>query len=49
MVDIEFTVQQGELWVLQCRAGKRTALAAFRMARQFADEELIDRTRRWAG
>jgi pyruvate,orthophosphate dikinase len=43
MMDLEFTIQQGKLWLLQCRVGKRTALAAFRIARQFADEELINR------
>ena len=32
MVDIEFTVQSGKLWVLQVRAGKRTAQAAIRIA-----------------
>jgi phosphohistidine swiveling domain-containing protein len=41
MMDIEFTVQQGKLWMLQCRVGKRSALAAFKIARQFADEGLI--------
>ena len=43
MMDIEFTIQAGKLWLLQCRVGKRTALAAFRIARQFADEEVISR------
>ena len=41
MMDIEFTVQQGKLWMLQCRTGKRSALAAFKIARQFVDEGMI--------
>ncbi len=41
MMDIEFTVQQGKLWMLQCRTGKRSALAAFKIARQFVDEGRI--------
>jgi pyruvate,orthophosphate dikinase len=32
MQDIEFTIQQGKLWMLQTRVGKRTGLAALRMA-----------------
>ncbi len=32
MLDIEFTIQQGKLWMLQCRVGKRTGFAAIRMA-----------------
>jgi pyruvate,orthophosphate dikinase len=43
MMDIEFTVQEGQLWVLQCRAGKRSALAAFRIATGLVEEGLIDR------
>ena len=43
MVDIEFTVQQGELFVLQSRTGKRSARAAFRIAVDQVHEELIDR------
>ena len=42
MCDIEFTVERGKLWMLQTRVGKRTAAAAFRIARQFVDEGLID-------
>ena len=49
MCDIEFTVERGKLWMLQMRVGKRTAGAAFRIALQFVDEGLIDRTRRWPG
>ncbi|WP_182353240.1 pyruvate, phosphate dikinase [Flaviflexus huanghaiensis] len=43
MCDIEFTVEEGKLWLLQTRVGKRTASAAFRIARQLVDERLITR------
>ncbi len=42
MMDIEFTVQGGKLYLLQCRVGKRSALAAFRIAAQFVDEGVIE-------
>ncbi|MBE5072797.1 pyruvate, phosphate dikinase [Erythrobacteraceae bacterium E2-1 Yellow Sea] len=42
MQDIEFTVQQGKLWMLQTRSGKRTAKAALKMAVDMAGEGLID-------
>ncbi|MXO85267.1 pyruvate, phosphate dikinase [Altererythrobacter aurantiacus] len=42
MQDIEFTVQQGKLWMLQTRTGKRTARAALRMAVEMVEEGLID-------
>src|SRR6187551_693471 len=42
MQDIEFTVQQGKLWMLQTRSGKRTARAALRMAVDMVGEALID-------
>ncbi len=42
MQDIEFTVQQGKLWLLQTRNGKRTAKAALKMAVDMAGEGLID-------
>ena len=42
MQDIEFTVQQGKLWMLQTRSGKRTAKAALKMAVDMVDEGLID-------
>ena len=42
MQDVEFTVQQGELWMLQTRAGKRTAPAALKIAVSMVDEGLID-------
>jgi pyruvate,orthophosphate dikinase len=44
MQDIEFTVQQGKLWMLQTRNGKRTAPAALKIAVDMANEGLIDRT-----
>ena len=42
LCDIEFTIQQGTLWMLQTRVGKRTAAAAFRIAVQLVDEGHID-------
>ncbi len=41
MMDIEFTVQQGKLWMLQCRVGKRTGFAAITMAVDMVNEKLI--------
>ncbi|MBW2588270.1 MAG: pyruvate, phosphate dikinase, partial [Deltaproteobacteria bacterium] len=41
MQDMEFTVERGELWILQTRTGKRTAQAAVRIAVELADEGLI--------
>jgi pyruvate, orthophosphate dikinase len=41
LCDIEFTVQNGKLWMLQTRVGKRTAAAAFRVATQLVDEGII--------
>lgn len=43
MQDIEFTVQQGKLWMLQTRNGKRTAKAALKIAVDMANEGLITR------
>lgn len=43
MVDIEFTVQQGELFVLQSRVGKRSARAAFKIAVDLVHEQMITR------
>lgn len=43
MVDLEFTVQDKVLFMLQARAGKRGALAAFRIARDLVKEEVIDK------
>ncbi len=41
MQDIEFTVQEGKLWILQCRTGKRTTSAALKIAVDLASEGLI--------
>ena len=41
LCDIEFTIEDGKLWMLQTRVGKRTAGAAFRVATQLVDEKLI--------
>jgi pyruvate,orthophosphate dikinase len=43
MQDLEFTVEQGKLWMLQTRAGKRTAKAALKIAVELANEGLISR------
>jgi pyruvate,orthophosphate dikinase len=43
MQDMEFTVEEGKLYMLQTRTGKRTPAAAFRMAVDMADEKLISR------
>ena len=42
MQDIEFTIQEGKLWMLQCRIGKRTGLAALQMAMDMLSEGMID-------
>ncbi|MDD3725815.1 MAG: pyruvate, phosphate dikinase [Candidatus Ratteibacteria bacterium] len=42
MQDIEFTIQEGRLWMLQCRVGKRTGTAALNMAMDMLAEGLID-------
>ncbi|TSD87451.1 pyruvate, phosphate dikinase [Mycobacterium sp. KBS0706] len=42
MQDIEFTVQQGRLYILQTRNGKRTAAAALRIAVELAEAGVID-------
>jgi pyruvate,orthophosphate dikinase len=42
MQDIEFTVQEGKLYMLQCRNGKRTGTAALNMAMDMLAEGLID-------
>ncbi|MEM7461421.1 MAG: pyruvate, phosphate dikinase [Pseudomonadota bacterium] len=41
--DLEFTIERGKLWMLQTRAGKRTAKAALRVAVEMAEEGLISR------
>jgi pyruvate,orthophosphate dikinase len=43
MQDLEFTVEQGKLWMLQTRSGKRTAKAALRIAVELANEGLVSR------
>ena len=43
MCDIEFTIEQGKLWMLQTRVGKRTAAAACKIAVDMVDEGLISR------
>jgi pyruvate,orthophosphate dikinase len=43
MQDLEFTVEQGKLWMLQTRSGKRTAKAALKIAVDLANEGLITR------
>ena len=55
MVDIEFTVEQDRLWLLQARRGKRSPIAAFRVAIDMAEDpafpvdraEAVDRCRRY--
>lgn len=42
MQDIEFTVQDGKLWLLQTRSGKRTGPAMVRMAVEMLEEKFID-------
>ena len=42
MLDIEFTIQSGKLWMLQCRIGKRNGPAAIRMASEMVKEKMID-------
>ena len=41
MLDIEFTIQEGKLWMLQCRVGKRNGPAAVKMAMDMIKEKLI--------
>ncbi|MDH4069372.1 MAG: pyruvate, phosphate dikinase [Ignavibacteria bacterium] len=41
MMDVEFTIQEGTLYMLQCRVGKRTAFAAIRIAVDMVKERLI--------
>ena len=40
MQDVEFTVENGKLWMLQCRSGKRTGQAAFQIAVDMVEEKL---------
>jgi pyruvate,orthophosphate dikinase len=43
MMDIEFTVQESRLWMLQCRSGKRTGAGAVKIAVDMVNEGLIDK------
>jgi pyruvate, orthophosphate dikinase len=43
MQDVEFTVEEGRLYILQTRTGKRTAHAALRIAVEMVDEDVISR------
>ena len=42
LCDVEFTIEDGQLWILQTRVGKRSAAAAFRIACDLVDEGVID-------
>ena len=46
MVDLEFTVQKGELFILQSEVGKRSARAAFKIAVDLVGEGVVDGRRR---
>lgn len=43
MMDLEFTIERGRLFMLQCRVGKRSGTAAVRIAVEMVDEGLIDK------
>uniref|UniRef100_A0A0E0HE99 Pyruvate, phosphate dikinase n=2 Tax=Oryza nivara TaxID=4536 RepID=A0A0E0HE99_ORYNI len=43
MMDIEFTVQENRLWMLQCRTGKRTGKGAVKIAVDMVNEGLVER------
>ena len=43
MQDMEFTIQQNKLWMLQTRSGKRTARASIRIACDMVDEGVISK------
>ena len=44
MQDVEFTIQEGQVWILQTRSGKRTAEAALKIAVDMAEEGVITRS-----
>ena len=46
MQDIEFTIEKGRLWMLQCRVGKRNGPAAVRMAVDMVKEKTHRRRKR---
>ena len=48
MLDLEFTIEQGQLWILQCRIGKRTGAGAIRMAVEMTTDPAISLTRKEA-
>ncbi len=48
LCDIEFTIEQGRLWMLQVRVGKRSAQAALRIARDMAEDPGFPLTREQA-
>ena len=43
MQDVEFTIQEGKVWMLQTRSGKRTAEAALKIAVDLVEEQVISR------
>ncbi len=43
MQDVEFTMEKGKLWMLQTRTGKRTGFAAFRIAVDLVEEDMISK------
>jgi pyruvate,orthophosphate dikinase len=45
LCDIEFTIEHGKLWMLQCRVGKRSPQAALRIALDMAEDEVFPLTR----
>ncbi|MEO8468056.1 MAG: pyruvate, phosphate dikinase [Chloroflexota bacterium] len=45
LCDIEFTIEQGRLWMLQCRIGKRSPQAALRLAVEMAEDPAFPLTR----
>jgi pyruvate,orthophosphate dikinase len=48
LCDVEFTIERGKLWLLQCRIGKRSPQAALRIAVDMAEAEDFPLTRRQA-
>ena len=47
MQDIEFTVENNKLWMLQTRSGKRTAKAAIKIAVDMVKEKLISKKKQY--
>lgn len=48
MQDMEFTVQEGKLWFLQTRNGKRTGAAMVKIAMDLLRQGMIDEKQRWS-